>query len=147
MTYDATLSGRDGLAKCLTSHPDDLCPVQYVIPMTYHTTICHPDDLAEVGISPGWVTALLLCHPDAPTLNSSGWDSSFRFFTTHHGSCKLILGLVSANAVVYVHTHQINWRISWYFFSVLLDMICWFSTGFLFINRRYNWVQSSWWDQ
>ena len=43
---------------------NSLCPMQYVIQMKYHTTICHLDDLAKVAISSGWVTAMLLCHPE-----------------------------------------------------------------------------------
>ena len=45
-------------------HPDDLCPMQYVIQITYNTTICHPDDLAKVGISSRWVMVVLYHQDD-----------------------------------------------------------------------------------
>ena len=41
----------------VTSHPDGLYPMQYLIRMTYHSSVCHSDDLAEVGILSGWAAA------------------------------------------------------------------------------------------
>ena len=52
----------------VTSHPDDLSSMQYVVQMTYHITLCHPDDLAEVCISSEWITV-------GGLIMSSGWHT------------------------------------------------------------------------
>ena len=59
----------------------NLCEMQYVVWMTYHTTICLSDDLSEVGISSGWVMEMVSCHPwhTLPLLTHSDETSDFDF--------------------------------------------------------------------
>ena len=111
MTHDVALtmlsSGWQNVILTL-SHSDDLVPGRISSGLLLAHVVCHPDDLRSYSKSSGWHDEIWVRHLDylldvishrdklrhihyvtrvtyAPTLNSSGWDTRFRFFTTRSG--------------------------------------------------------------